>query len=177
RNWKTVRGNSEFIRWLANVKAIFPRVGSVIKYSPVSSAEQSSTFKKICCPASRCSKDSAPEAPSRIFTFPRYHLKVGDVMTTIRAEDDMALVSSTMARVFVNRWLLMTGCPSLVSQIYFVLSLLSQLGEGEGGGMYSLRNVLGEASISALCLIIQAPTRRNTMIGVINSISESSTGI
>lgn len=31
------------------------------------------------------------------------------VMTTIRPEDDMALVSSTMARVFVNRWLLMTG--------------------------------------------------------------------
>lgn len=31
-------------------------------------------------------------------------------MTTIRPEDDMALVSGTMARVFVNRWLLMTGC-------------------------------------------------------------------
>ena len=44
-----------------------------------------------------------------------FYRKVGDVMTTIRAEDDMALVSSTMARVFVNRWLLTTGCPSLVS--------------------------------------------------------------
>lgn len=30
-------------------------------------------------------------------------------MAAIRAEDDMALESSTMARVFVNRWMLMTG--------------------------------------------------------------------
>ncbi|KOX73905.1 hypothetical protein WN51_13983 [Melipona quadrifasciata] len=145
---KLLGENSEFIRWSANVKGIFAWVGSVIKYSPVSSAEHPRLSRKYAVRPAVARR--TPEAPPPPFL--RYHLKAGDVMTTIRAEDDMALVSSTMARVFVNRWLLMTGRTNLL-----VVSLLSQ-----PWGTYSLRNVLGKASVSALCLIIQVPTRRNT---------------
>lgn len=40
----------------------------------------------------------------------RFYMKEEGVMSAIRPKDDMVLVSSTIARVFVNRWLLMTGC-------------------------------------------------------------------